>query len=87
MDVGEKIRLALEAKGISQKELAKNAHVTEASISRYITGERYPKWQIAKRIADVLDVSLDWLADRKTENSSEKPNNSTISKMEQVGKE
>ena len=26
-------------------------------------------------------------ADRKTENSSEKPNNSTISKMEQVGKE
>ena len=25
--------------------------------------------------------------DRKTENSSEKPNNSTISKMEQVGKE
>ena len=26
-------------------------------------------------------------ADRKTENRSEKPNNSTISKMEQVGKE
>lgn len=26
-------------------------------------------------------------ADRKTENSSEKPNNSTRSKMEQVGKE
>lgn len=25
-----------------------------------------------------------WLKDRKTENSSEKPNNSTISKMEQV---
>ena len=32
-------------------------------------------------------VVADWLveiADRKTENSSEKPNNSTISKMEQV---
>lgn len=32
-------------------------------------------------------IVADWLveiADRKTENSSEKPNNSTISKMEQV---
>ena len=28
-----------------------------------------------------------WLKDRKTENSSEKPNNSTRSKMEQVDKE
>ena len=84
MDVGEKIKIALEVKGMSQKELSEKAHATEASISRYINGERYPKWQIVKRIADVLDVSLDWLADRKTENSSEKPNNSTISKMEQV---
>ncbi len=66
MDVGEKMRIALKARGMSQAELAKNAHVTEASISRYITGERYPKWQIAKRIADVLGVSLDWLADRDT---------------------
>ena len=35
-------------------------------------------------------LKADWLveiADRKTENSSEIPNNSTISKMEQVGKE
>ena len=67
MDVGEKIKIALEAKGMSQKELSEKAHATEASISRYINGERYPKWQIVKRIADVLDVSLDWLADRKTE--------------------
>jgi transcriptional regulator with XRE-family HTH domain len=65
MDVGEKIKIALEAKGMSQKELSEKAHATEASISRYINGERYPKWQIVKRIADVLDVSLDWLADRK----------------------
>ena len=28
-----------------------------------------------------------WLKDHKTENSSEKPNNSTISKMEQVDKD
>ena len=36
---------------------------------------------------DEHPVVADWLveiADRKTENSSEKPNNSTISKMEQV---
>ena len=38
--------------------------------------------QIAQNLAVIADVMM---ADRKTENSSEKPNNSTISKMEQVG--
>ena len=37
--------------------------------------------QIAQNIAVIADVMM---ADRKTENCSEKPNNSTISKMEQV---
>ena len=37
--------------------------------------------QIAQNLAVIADVMM---ADRKTENSSEKPNNSTISKMEQV---
>ena len=41
--------------------------------------DEYGRW-----IADVLDEQI---ADRKTENSSEKPNNSTISKMEQVDKD
>lgn len=40
--------------------------------------------QIAQNLAVIADVMM---ADRKTENSSEKPNNSTRSKMEQVGKE
>ena len=39
--------------------------------------------QIAQNLAVIADVMM---ADRKTENSSEKPNNSTISILEQVDK-
>ena len=38
-------------------------------------------------IDKIADAVVRKLADRKTENSSEKPNNSTISKMEQVDKD
>ena len=43
--------------------------------------------QFSKEEHEALAMAIDALnADRKTENNSEKPNNSTISKMEQVDK-
>ena len=53
----------------------------------YKTG--YDKgYKDAQKVKDSQDLVKDLVeADRKTENSLEKPNNSTISKMEQVGKE
>ena len=67
------------------KEYAKTMTYSEAvSNVRYSKGIKYRKATMIKlrELAEIADR-----LDRKTENSSEKPNNSTISKMEQVGKE
>ena len=54
-----RLRLARERQGISQRELAKASGVTATSISRYETGERQLNVEKAKRIASVL--SIDWI--------------------------
>lgn len=50
-------------RGIDQKELADAVGVTEASMSFYVSGKRNPKLEVAKKIADYLGVSLDYLVE------------------------
>ncbi len=47
---------------ISQRDLAKMSGLTEATISRYLKGERIPKLTDAITLANVLHVSLDYLS-------------------------
>ncbi len=49
------------AKKISQSELGKLANVSREMIGKYERGEVLPSLEIAYRIADVLEVSLDHL--------------------------
>lgn len=58
---GIKVKQLLEAKNITQKELAERANTTNATISRYVNGEREPKIDVASDIARALDVSVDYL--------------------------
>ena len=50
-----RLRLAREQRGISQRDLGKAMGVSAATISRYETGERKLTVEVAKRIASVLD--------------------------------
>ncbi len=59
--MGEKIRLLISQNGISQKELAKNAGITESAISHYISGNRVPKGAILLKIAKTLGTTTDFL--------------------------
>lgn len=54
-----RLRLAREQRGISQRDLGKAMGVSAATISRYETGERKLTVEAAKRIANVLDE--DWV--------------------------
>lgn len=54
-----RLRLAREQRGISQRDLGKAMGVSAATISRYETGERKLTVEVAKRIASVLDE--DWV--------------------------
>lgn len=58
---GDRLRAALRAKRVSQRELAARIGVTEAAVSRYVNGDRFPRADTAAAIADVLCVHSDEL--------------------------
>ena len=51
----------MKQEGLSQKELAEKINVTEASMSRYIKGERIPRIDVLVKIASVFNVSIEYL--------------------------
>lgn len=58
---GAALRLARRAQGITGKELAENAGVTQATISRYETGERNPQDPDVEKLAKALRVTEEFL--------------------------
>nr|WP_319572369.1 helix-turn-helix transcriptional regulator [uncultured Draconibacterium sp.] len=72
MDIGSKIREAREAKGLTQQELAKEVGISHPQIVRYETKGVQPPADVLGRIADTLDVSVDFLVNG---NSTEKAQN------------
>src|SRR5262245_34607018 len=55
------MREAREALGISQRELARRCGISEAQISKYEKGTIDPSATYLKNIAEVLNVSTDFL--------------------------
>ena len=60
-DLGLRIATVLQRKGMTQKELAQRIGVTEAVISRYISGDREPKPETLASIATALHTTSDFL--------------------------
>ena len=60
-NLNERIRMLMEQRGLSQKELANLSNITEASLSKYLSGERTPRIDILLNIARALNVSIDLL--------------------------
>lgn len=66
--IGERLQAARTAKGMSQRALAKATHpsnraasVSGGYISRIEAGQRFPSLYMIRALADVLDVSAEWL--------------------------
>ena len=57
-------------RGLSQKELAKQAKVTEAAVSHYLKGDRAFRADTGKRLADALGISLDFLLGNSIQNTT-----------------
>jgi HTH-type transcriptional regulator/antitoxin HipB len=64
--LGQKIRAAREARGLTQADLASRARVTQAYLSYLEQDQREPSLSIAFRIARELDIPLDELASAVT---------------------
>ncbi|MBX2954505.1 MAG: helix-turn-helix transcriptional regulator [Cyclobacteriaceae bacterium] len=61
METGKIIALLRDKKGLSQTELADKSAVSRVMIGKYERGEAIPSIDAAKKIADALEVSLDYL--------------------------
>lgn len=60
-ELGLRISNALKKQGMTQKELAERIGITEAVISRYISGDREPKPDTLANIATALHTTSDFL--------------------------
>jgi DNA-binding XRE family transcriptional regulator len=60
--LGQKIRAAREAHGLTQADLATRSHVAQAYLSYLEQDKREPSLSIAARIARELEIPLDELA-------------------------
>lgn len=60
---GKKLKQILEDRKVTQRDLAIKINVNEVSISRYISGERSPKWSVIEDMAEVLNVDTRDLMD------------------------
>lgn len=58
---GEYLKSLLEEKGMTQAELARRTGITEASVSRYINGNRSPRIAQAYRMALVIGIDMNTL--------------------------
>lgn len=68
MKLGEKIRKLRQLRGLTQKELAKRAGLSELSIVLYEKGDRRPRVDVIAKIAKALDVSVEYLLSEREEN-------------------
>lgn len=72
MNIGTIISQLRDKKGFSQSDLAEKSQVSRVMIGKYERGEAVPSIDAAKKIADALEVSLDYLVGGTSQTSFDK---------------
>lgn len=67
----ERLAEQIKLNNYSQKRLAEKAGVTEAAMSHYIKGDRFPRANVLARIADALGTTSDYLMNGKAISSDD----------------
>ena len=65
----DKVKRLMETKGINQKQLSQLSGITEASVSRYLKGERTARMDIIINFAKALNVTTEYLLNEDEETS------------------
>lgn len=60
--IGERIRLTRKSRELNQSDLAARLGVTQPAVANWESGVHDPRRLMLAKLADTLDVSLDWLA-------------------------
>lgn len=64
MELHEILSTLREEKDMKQHEVAEKVHVTKSAISSYETGPSQPSYSVLVALADLYDVSVDFLLGR-----------------------
>ena len=87
MTLGDKITELRKQKGCSQNELAKNIEASREAIGKYERNEAVPSVETAKKIADIFNVTLDYLVDETAVSSFDKQTVIRIKSIEKLNPE
>jgi len=69
MKLYEKIKNLRTSKGLSQAELAEKIELSHGHITRLETGKFNPSIEVLKKIADLFDVTTDFLLNENVDNT------------------
>ena len=72
------------SKGLSQAELAKKFGTSAAVVGRYERGGSTPSIEVARKIADALDVTLDYMTDPESQLDAVK-DQEMLNRLNQLG--
>ena len=64
-DLFRKIKDTKKRKKLTQKELAEQIGISQKSYSHWETGKKEPSLENLIKLADLLEVSIDWLFGRE----------------------
>lgn len=70
MKFEERLRMIMIEQGLSQKELALKANITEASMSKYLSGNRTPRVDVIINLSKALGITTDELLFGEENNST-----------------
>lgn len=82
MNTGTIISQLRDKNGFSQSDLAEKSQVSRVMIGKYERGEAVPSIDAAKKIADALGVSLDYLVGETSQISFDKRTLERIQELE-----
>ncbi len=81
--IGDRLAHLRKIKGLSQTEVAKNINASREAIGKYERNEALPSVITAKKIADVFEVTLDYLVDESATPSFDKE---TVKRLNDIKK-
>lgn len=80
-EFGEKLETTLKEQGMTQKELAQKANITESAVSHYVKGDREPRGATIGVIAGVLGVTAGFLLGAGVASSGSDRNQQTFDEL------
>ena len=84
MKTGKIIADLRKSKDMSQGELANKTGISQVMVGKYERGDAVPSIEVAKRMADTLEVSLDYLVGEGMNSSFDKNTLKRIEDIEQL---